>query len=130
MPDINYLAVLVAVVAAFILSGIWYAAFGDRLASLHAAYAEREGAQGATVVVELARNVVVALVTAGLTNYVQVAGLSGGILLGLALWVGFPVVILTGSVFHDKVPPKLAAIHAGDWLLKLLAITGIVGSWQ
>jgi len=50
--------------------------------------------------------------------------------LGLALWVGFPTVILAGSVFHEKVPPTLAAIHAGDWLLKLLAIAGIVAVWQ
>jgi hypothetical protein len=29
----------------------------------------------------------------------------------------------------EKVPPKLAAIHAGDWLLKLLVIAVIVSVW-
>lgn len=49
--------------------------------------------------------------------------------LALALWVAFPAVLLAGSVFHERVPVPLAAIHAGDWLIKLLLITGIVGLW-
>jgi hypothetical protein len=31
---------------------------------------------------------------------------------------------------HERVPPKLAAIHVGDWLLKLLAVAVIVSAWQ
>ena len=53
----------------------------------------------------------------------------GPVQLALALWIGFPVVLLTGSVIHEKVPPMLAAIHAGDWLLKLLVITTAVALW-
>jgi len=43
--------------------------------------------------------------------------------------VAFPVVLLTGSVFHERVPPRLAAVHAGDWLMKLVVIAGIVTVW-
>jgi len=32
-------------------------------------------------------------------------------------------------VIHERVPPLLAAIHAGDWLLKLAAVTSIVTVW-
>jgi Protein of unknown function (DUF1761) len=46
----------------------------------------------------------------------------GALLLGLALWIGFPFVLWTGAVVHEKTPWKLAAIHAGDWLPKLLAV--------
>jgi hypothetical protein len=121
--------VLVAVVVAFILSGIWYAVFGSRLAALHEAYAQPRS-RAATAAVELVRNLVLALVTAGLVDRVGVSGVAGGLLLGLVLWVGFPAVILSGSVFHERVPPQLAAIHAGDWLLKLLAVTVIVTAGQ
>ena len=31
-----------------------------------------------------------------------------------------------GSVVHEKVPWRLAAIHSGDWLVKLLLITSVV----
>ena len=40
----------------------------------------------------------------------------------LAAQVGFPLVLLTGSVIWEKVHPGTAAMHAGDWLLKLLLI--------
>jgi hypothetical protein len=42
--------------------------------------------------------------------------------LGLAVWIGFPVVLLSGTVFDENVPwmlGMLAAIHARDWLVKL-----------
>jgi Protein of unknown function (DUF1761) len=52
------------------------------------------------------------------------------VLLGLALWVAFPVMLLLGSVVHEKVPWRLAALHAGDWLVKLLVISLIVGIWR
>jgi len=44
--------------------------------------------------------------------------------------VAFPAILLVGSVIWDDVPPRLAAIHAGDWLMKLLLIAVIVGIWQ
>jgi hypothetical protein len=43
------------------------------------------------------------------------------------LWAGFPLVLLTGSVIWEKVHPATAAMHAGDWLIKLLLIAVIIG---
>jgi hypothetical protein len=51
-------------------------------------------------------------------------------LLGLALWIGFPFVLGTGAVIHERTPWKLAAIHAGDWLAKLLLVAGTVSVLQ
>jgi hypothetical protein len=48
----------------------------------------------------------------------------------LALWVGFPLVLWVGAVVHERTPLKLAAIHGGDWLIKLLAIGVIVAAIQ
>jgi hypothetical protein len=44
-----------------------------------------------------------------------------------SLWLGFPLVLLTGSMIWDRVPTVTALLHAGDWLLKLLVISVIVG---
>jgi hypothetical protein len=49
-----------------------------------------------------------------------------GVALGALLWLGFPVVLWTGAVIWEKVPLKLAAIHSGDWLLKLIIVSVIV----
>jgi hypothetical protein len=69
-------------------------------------------------------------VTAAIADRIDVGGVPGGLLLGAVLWIGFPAVILAGSVFHEKVPWQLAAIHAGDWLLKLSVVAAIVGAWR
>ena len=49
-------------------------------------------------------------------------------LLGLAalVWAGFPVVILAGSVLHERVPLRLAALHAGDWLVKIAVVAVVL----
>lgn len=53
----------------------------------------------------------------------------GAVHIGLFLWIGFPVILLTGSVLWENIPWKVAAIHAGDWLVKLLVISVIVSGW-
>lgn len=130
MPAVNPLPVAVATVVAFLLSGGYYAVLGGQLARLSPAYAEPNGMSATTVALELVRTLVVAVVLAGLVNVIGIAGLGPALLLAVVLWVGFPAVLLSGSVLHEAVPPLLAAIHAGDWLLKLLVITGIVGIWR
>ena len=130
MPDLNYLPIAVAAVAVFVMSTVYYIAFTDRLKRLSAAYADAD-AQPATwrVVIEIVRSLVVGTVVAGLVSLIGTTDLAGAVQLALALWIGFPVVLLTGSVIWERLPPMLAAIHAGDWLLKLLVIALIVALW-
>ncbi|MGQ0574229.1 MAG: DUF1761 domain-containing protein [Pseudonocardia sp.] len=123
-------AVAAAAVAAFLASGAWYAAFASRLARLSPAYAGPGPSAARTAAVELVRNLVLGAVVAGLVVGLGVTGAGPALLLALALWVGFPAVLLSGSVFHERVPAALAAIHAGDWLLKLLIVTAIVALWR
>lgn len=53
----------------------------------------------------------------------------GALTLGLALWVGIPVVLWAGAIMWERVPWRMAAIHAGDRLLKVLVIAVIVSVW-
>jgi hypothetical protein len=76
--------------------------------------------------VEVLRCLVLAAVVAGLASQIDIDEWTGGLLLGLVLWVGFPFVLWTGAVIHENTPVRLAALHAGDWLLKLVLIGVIV----
>ena len=127
MPDIELLAVLAAAALAFVLSGAYYAALGDQLAGVSATDAQMPPWK---VAVELARNLVLAAVVAGLAVRGDIDEWTGGLLLGLALWLAFPLVLWTGALIHENTPVRLAAIHAGDWLLKLLAVAVLVSVWQ
>ena len=120
-------AIGLATAAAVAASGAWYAAFGRRLARLHDAYAEDTAAAGWVVPVELARSGTVAVTVSALAARTGVTRPRDAVRLGLTLWIAFPVVLLTGSVVHEKVPWRLAAIHAGDWLAKLLLVSLVVG---
>ena len=79
---------------------------------------------------ELLRSLVVAAVVAGLAAGMGLKAWGSSLTLAVALWIGFPVVLLSGSVIHEHVPWMLATIHAGDWLLKLLVIAAIVTLWS
>lgn len=129
MTDINYWAVLVATVAAFLAAAGYYIVFGTQLAKLSKAGAD-EKTPPWLIPVELVRAFLVALVVAGVASRMDVEDWTGALILGVALWIGFLFVLLSGSVLHEKVPWKLAALHSGDWLVKLLLISVIVGVWQ
>jgi hypothetical protein len=125
MPDVNVLAVLVAGVAVLVVGGAYYGALGSHLPPVGEA---RPGWQ--VVLVELARGLVLSAVVAVLAAYVGVAGVAGGLALGLGLWFGFPAVLWAGAVFHERVPVGQAVVHAADWLVKLLLLGTIVAVWQ
>lgn len=119
------IAVLVASVAAFVVSSAWYAGFGPvwaRLSQAGAAARPSPWRMGA----EFARTVVLVTAFALVAGAAGVDGVPGALGLALAVWAGFPAVILAGSVLHERVPVGLAALHAGDWLVKLAVVATVV----
>jgi len=123
-------AVLVGTIVLFVVGAAYYAVLGGRLAQVSAAAAAGGQPAPGEIAVELLRCLVLAVVVAGLASRAGVGGWTGGLLLGLALWVGFPLVLWVGAMVHERTPWRLAAIHAGDWLVKLLVLGVIVGVWQ
>jgi hypothetical protein len=123
----NYLMVIIAILLTFIASFAWYMLFGKQLAMLNSkAYGNSSRPGPQKMLLELLRNAILALVVSYLTSQLHVTYLSQSILLAVVLWIGFPVVLLSGSVLHEKVPVKLAAIHSGDWLIKLLILVALL----
>jgi len=130
MPEVNLWAVAVATVLAFLLGGVYYTIFGSRLAELRDAASLPPAAWRWTVPVEVLRCLVLAVAVAWLAAQAQIDTLAGGLGFGLVLWIGFPAVLWIGAVVHERTPWRLAAIHAGDWLLKLLTVAAVVSAWQ
>jgi Protein of unknown function (DUF1761) len=129
MPDVNLLAILAATIAAFILSSTYYSLFAAELAQVSEAAAAGEQPPPWKLGVELLRSLTLAALVAGLASQGEIDDWSGGLLLGLSLWIGFPVVLWTGALIWENTPWKLAALHGGDWLAKLLVVALIVSVW-
>jgi hypothetical protein len=125
--EVNFWAVLVAALAAFVASTGWYIL---QLRINPGAMVDVKETPGWARLVELVRNLVLAYVLAHLLVLLKVADWLGAANLGVWLWIGFPVILLSGSVIWQRVPWKVAAIHAGDWLVKLLLMTVLLGIWR
>ena len=131
---LNYWAILVSAVAAFLLSWVWYSLFAEQMLRLHPlspgtpAGMMRPPAwkMGAEVV----RDLILASVLAWLARGLRVSTGSGAAGLAALLWIAFPLLLWTGAVIWENVPVELAAIHSGDWLLKLVLVTVIVAVWR
>jgi hypothetical protein len=129
MPALNVLAIVAATVVVFLVSSAFYIALAGRLAHLSPAWADTSSPPAWKIAQEPVRTLVTAVVVAGTARLLGIADLAGALQLAIALWVAFPAMLLAGSVVHENVPWQLAAVHAGDWLLKLVIITLVVSLW-
>jgi hypothetical protein len=124
-------SVLIAGISVFLLSSIYYIALTPVEVRMLGPAAPARGGRPSPpkALLEIARSVLVGAVIAGVARACHLHSVGSTVLLGLVLWLGFPQVLLTGSMMWDKVPTVTAVLHAGDWLLKLLVISAIVGLW-
>lgn len=130
MSTVNYGAVLVAVCAAFVTSAIYYIVFARQRAALSPAARASGRPKPGVMVVELVRSTILAAVLDYLLQHTGTTTFWGALWLSLLLWLAFPFILLTGSVMYEKLPWKLAMIHAGDWAIKLVLMAGIVAVWR
>lgn len=119
--------VVVATAAAFVTSSVYYTAVTPLEHSVLGDAAPHRGRPSALkAVTELARTAMVAGVFAWLASRADLQTLPGVLALAAILWAGFPLALLTGAVLWEGVAPVTAAIHSGDWLLKLLLIAAVI----
>jgi len=72
MIDVNYVAIVVAAVAAFVASSVYYILLGRQLATLSRAYADASRPPAWKVAQEPVRNLVIASVVAGLASLLEI----------------------------------------------------------
>jgi Protein of unknown function (DUF1761) len=107
MKRINYFTILAAATGALVTSGLWHSSL---LAS------------------GLFKNIVVAFVLAHFAVRFRICDWKGGVQLGLGMWIGFQVMLLIGTVLHERMLWPLYVIHAGDAFAKTLPMNIIFGA--
>src|SRR5437879_13014466 len=135
MVRVNYLAVLAAAFAVFVLGWLWYSPLlffkpWMRLRGMDPVAAMAGATMpGGKLLIELARCLVLAYVIACFVALLGVGSWMGAVHFGLLLWIGFPVILLMGSVLWETVPWTVATSHAGDWPVNPQVIHIIVSAW-
>ena len=112
MIRINYFAVGVAVVAAFVVSSVWYSPllFGKKFMELSGVGPSAVPNPG-KIAGELVRTFILACVLARFVVLLKLVDRKGALRLGVWLWIGFPVVLLSGSscgkAYYTCSPPSM-----------------------
>jgi hypothetical protein len=134
--NINYLAVLVAGVAAFAVGWLWYSPllFAKPWMAAHGYTPERLGEMqkraGRAYGVSAVMFVVMAGALAVLVALLGIGNAVAGLKLGALVWAGFAFPLgLIAHMYSDK-PISAFVIDAGYQLVYLLLMGAIIGAWR
>lgn len=130
--SVNYLAVVVATVAAIVIGIVYYgvAGFGDRLARLNG-MTPRTGPPSPT---QFATGIVVGLVNAWVLALLSLnlggASIADGILLGVLAWLGFGATLKAAQVAFEGRSWNTWLISGVHDLLIQIVMAAIVTVWR
>jgi hypothetical protein len=140
-PPMNYLAVLVAAVAIFVLGGLWYSpvGFSKRWIALQGRTEEQMRAQAAAAnmplmyLAALITSLLIALVLAMLmAHFAAVVPISvaHGAILGFACWLGFAASTSYATALFSGKPKQLWLIDSMYNLVSFVVAGIILAVWR
>ena len=135
---INYLAVVVAAVVAWLTGAVWYGllanpwvtAHGKTMEQFKTEQAAHKGSVHAWLPFSLAllAELVMAYVLAGMVGHLGTVTIRSAVISGLFVWAGFMLTtMLVNNAFAGR-RYALTAIDAGHWLLVVI-VMGVVIGW-
>jgi hypothetical protein len=137
---LNYFAILIAAVVAWLAGAVWYMAFaapwvnalGKTMEQFKAEQANNVGKPAGMIpfVLAFAGSLLMAWVLAGLLGHLgpgQVT-LRNGIITGLFCWAGFVFTTMLVNNSFAMRSPKLLLIDGGYWLAVLVLMGAIIGA--
>ena len=137
---VNYLAIVIAAVAAWLAGAAWYGALAKPWVaaqgkSMEEFKAQQEAMRGspaayAPFIIAFVAELVMAWVLAGVIGHLgpgQVT-LRNGVVSAALVWLGFVVTTLAVNYTFGQRGLKLGAIDAGHWLLVLVVEGAVIGA--
>ena len=135
--DINYLAVLVAAIAAMAIGFLWYGPlFGkvwirlmgfDKLNKKEMDKMKEKGKKSMPIAFVV--SLIMSYILAHFVDYTQAATFADGAIAGIWLWLGFIATVQIGSVLWEGKPVKLYIINTLHYLVTLIVMGGILAVW-
>jgi hypothetical protein len=126
----NYAAILTAAITAFAFSLVWYSPLLFADVWVGAKGAEATAMPAWKFLLAPVRELITAWLLAWLIGRLAIESWRSAASLGFVLWIAFYVVQLAGAVIFDGMPIALGAVHAGDWLGKMLIMSVILAVWR
>jgi hypothetical protein len=130
----NYLAILVAAVACFLLEAGWYSIFLQPWLSGIGRTSQWLTSSGVNPALQFAVALASeAVIAAAISCLIQLTGpqtLLRGIKVAALLWLGFMLPALSLEYVFEVRPWSLLGINAGFWLVGMILMGAIVGGWK
>lgn len=128
--EVNFVAVLVATVAAFAFGALWYGALFSKAWLKAIGKSEEDLERTITpMVVTFVAQFVMATVLYGILVHVGIAGIRAGILSGVMVWGGFVLTSMVINHAFQGAKPMLTLIDGGHFLGVLIIMGGILGAF-
>lgn len=137
--SLNFLAILVAGVAAFVIGFLWHGPlFGNYWIKLQnipesevdAMRAKGMGPMIPHMIAGFVQQILVAIVVAHLVNVLGIVDAMGAIVLAVLFWFGFIAMTLLDGVLWEKRKMELYLFNNSYHLVRLIAIALIVVLWK
>jgi hypothetical protein len=131
---INYLAVVIAAIVAWLAGAVWYMTLGRTwmaaLGTTAEEMAEARNRPGAFLpfIYAFAAELIMAWVLAGLLGHLGPLTLPGGVISGAFCWLGFVITTLLVNNSFARRDWRLLFIDGGHWLVVLLLMGAIIGA--
>ncbi len=132
MPVINWVGVLAAWIASWLVHGIWYMPFGRPwMRALGWTEADMQTADGrrripaGPMIVSLIAELLMTLMLAGIIGHMGGPTITIGLVSGALVWLGFVVTTIAVNNAFQRRPLTLTVIDSGGWLAVLL-VQGLV----
>jgi hypothetical protein len=128
---VNYIAVIVATIAAFAIGFVWYGmVFSKQWAAAHNMTPEQMRPQGLGAVVAVVAPLLNAWVLALLSLNLGGRSLGDAVALGVLVWLGFFAPQLAANTAFQRRPWNVFTIDAAHALVVQLVIAAIVTLWR
>ena|SRR5688572_1725260 len=134
--DVNWLAIIVAAIAAFALGALWYSRtlFGRQWMAAHGHTPEKLAAMqsnmGKTYAFSFITYVIMAMVIALLLALTGGTTAVQGIVLAVLAWLGFGFTIGLNTNLYSTKPAAAFMIDAGYQLVHVILMGAIIGAWR
>jgi uncharacterized protein DUF1761 len=133
--NINYLAVLVAAVVAWLAGAVWYTAFSRTWAAAHgltspeSLHAKRhQSAAYLPFVVAFLAELAMAWTLAGILFHIGSFTVRRGVIAGALCWFGFVLTTMAVNNIFARRDRRLILVDGGHWLLVLLLMGAVLGA--
>ena len=129
----NYLAVIVAAIAYWLLGAIWYGVvFGEAWMALEHMTAEQARSMNPVLpyLITLALNMLIAYALAQVCIWRNANTLGRGASVGVLLWIGFVGPVTFTTYMYEMRPKELYAINQFFPLAGFVLMGAILGGWK